>query len=200
MKIKVCGLRRIEDALMVNQYSIDYAGFIFAKSKRLVDKDTAHQIASHLEHAKPVGVFVNEDIDVMIDIAKSVPLHTIQLHGDETQEVVDELRKRTDCDIWKAIRIRDKKDLEKISQYDVDAYVLDAFSNDAYGGTGKTFNHEYLKNIDLNHCFIAGGVSKVNVKEIIQYHPLGVDISSSIETDGYKDKNKLREFMEVLYE
>ena len=198
MKIKICGMRRIEDIEMINQFNIDYAGFIFyPKSFRYVDALTVKELGKHLTKAKKVGVFVNEELDKVIEIANTANLDIIQLHGEEDQIYIDTLKKKCKQEIWKALRIRNKEDLKGLALQHIDHFLLDSFTKE-YGGSGKTFNHELLNNIDLSNIFIAGGINKENIKHILSYSPYGVDISSSIETNQYKDINKLKEIMEEL--
>ena len=143
---------------------------------------------------KTVGIFVNEDIKKVIQIACMVDLDVIQLHGDEDENYIkrlkDKLKLKNACkEIWKAIRVKDKESLNDIDTLDVDGLLLDTYSKEAYGGLGETFNWDLVKNLNLNKKLIlAGGIDEENVevaKSTVK--PDIIDVSSGIETKGFKD-------------
>lgn len=197
MLLKICGLQRNEDVDAVNESHVDYAGLIFAKSKRYVSPRKAKKLVSKLDKYA-VGVFVNEKIEVVIDIVQKVKLDVVQLHGDEDQTYINELTQYLSIPIWKALRVQSKKDLIHLSMQHIQYFVLDAYHPTTYGGLGKKFDYTLLEGIDLSHVFIAGGVSIEDVDRIKQLKACGIDVSSSVEVNGYKDKNKIKELGEKI--
>ena len=198
VKVKICGLRRKEDIEYANELKPDYVGFVFAKSKRQVEVEQALYLISFLDkEIKTVGVFVNEPVENVLKIAQTLNLDVLQFHGDETQDYVDNFKNFT---VWKAIRIKDKEDLEKTKEFRVNSFVFDTLTKKEYGGTGKTFNWEVLKGFELNvPIILAGGLNENNVEEAIKIvNPYGVDVSSGVETEGYKDFKKMKSFIEKV--
>ena len=202
--IKVCGLRRNQDIEYANILKPDYIGFIFAKSKRQITTNEAIDLKKLLDkNIKTVGIFVNEDLENILDIAESVGLDVVQLHGDEENMYIDELRKgmglrKINPEIWKAIRVKNKDSLELLEQIKVDGILLDTYSKEAYGGLGETFDWSIVSGLKLDKKIIlAGGLDKENVesaKKIVK--PDIIDVSSGIETDGFKDYEKMKSFIE----
>jgi len=208
-KIKICGIKRFEDVQYVNKYLPDYIGFVFAKSKRRVTVDQVIELKQKLDpHIKTVGVFVNEDIDKLIEIAKRCRLNCIQLHGDENGQYVEMLKNSLtahdleDIEIWKAIRVKDESSIALLKAYNVDAFILDTFVEGVYGGVGKVFDWKLAKlSKAYGKIFVAGGLTIDNVSDAVEYvAPYGVDVSSGVETDGCKDEAKIRSFMEKVKE
>ncbi|AEM78935.1 phosphoribosylanthranilate isomerase [Thermoanaerobacter thermohydrosulfuricus] len=198
VKVKICGLRRKEDIEYANELKPDYVGFVFAKSKRQVEVEQALYLISLLDkEIKTVGVFVNEPVENALKIAQTLNLDVLQFHGDETQDYIDNFKNFT---VWKAIRIKDKEDLEKTKEFRVNSFVFDTLTKNEYGGTGKTFNWEVLKGFELNvPIILAGGLNENNVEEAIRIvNPYAVDVSSGVETEGYKDFKKMKSFIEKV--
>lgn len=198
VKVKICGLRRKEDIEYTNELKPDYVGFVFAKSKRQVEVEQALYLIRLLDkEIKTVGVFVNEPVENALKIAQTLNLDVLQFHGDETQDYIDNFKNFT---VWKAIRIKDKEDLEKTKEFKVNSFVFDTFTKNEYGGTGKTFNWEVLKGFELNvPIILAGGLNENNVEEAIRIvNPYAVDVSSGVETEGYKDFKKMKSFIEKV--
>lgn len=198
VKVKICGLRRKEDIEYANELKPDYVGFVFAKSKRQIEVEQALDLISLLDkEIKTVGVFVNEPVENALKIAQTLNLDVLQFHGDETQDYIDNFKNFT---VWKAIRIKDKEDLEKTKEFKVNSFVFDTLTKKEYGGTGKTFNWEVLKGFELNvPIILAGGLNENNVEEAIRIvNPYAVDVSSGVETEGYKDFKKLKSFIEKV--
>ena len=198
VKVKICGLRRKEDIEYANELKPDYVGFVFAKSKRQIEVEQALYLISFLDkEIKTVGVFVNEPVENALKIAQTLNLDVLQFHGDETQDYIDNFKNFT---VWKAIRIKDKEDLEKTKQFKVNSFVFDTLTKNEYGGTGKTFNWKVLKGMELNvPIILAGGLNENNVEEAIKIvDPYAVDVSSGVETEGYKDFKKLKSFIEKV--
>ena len=197
MEIKICGIRREEDVEIVNRYKPDYIGFIFAPTRRYVSPETAKRLAELLDgDTKTVGVFVNEEPDTVRDIAGTVGLDVIQLHGDEDSEYIKRLG--TDREIWKAVRVKDGGEIPDTEG--ADKILLDKYSEKEMGGTGETFNWSNVGETKIpKPLILAGGLSKENVAEGIRiFNPVCVDVSSAVETDGVKDEIKIKEFTETV--
>jgi len=193
-KIKICGLRRMDDIDYVNELKPDYAGFVFAKSKRRVTAEYARQLVSKLDRdIQAVGVFVNEDMAVAKELAAYVGLRVLQFHGSETPEYVKAISGIT---AWKAVCIKSTENLELLDQYEVDALLLDSSS----AGSGQRFNWDIIKGYKPKKPMIlAGGLDFSNIASAIaEVRPYGVDVSSGVETDGVKDYEKIREFIDKV--
>lgn len=196
VRVKICGLTKKEHVQVAVEEQVDYIGFVFAKSKRQVTVEQAKVLAQSIpEPIQKVGVFVNETVENILYIAKEVPLDVIQLHGQESQKVVDALQPYT---VIKAISIQTKEDVEKAAQYNVDYYLFDAPGVDYEGGSGKTFDWTLLENTPINrqNMMLAGGLTPENVgRAIEQVRPYGIDVSSGVEVDGQKDETRMKAFM-----
>ncbi len=202
VKIKICGITNYDDAAMAASLGADALGFIFAPaSPRKIEPVTAAEIIRRLPPLiKSVGVFVNEDIDVINDITKFCGLDCIQLHGDETPERCESLMPG----IIKAVRVKDDTDTSQLQIYrrKVSALLLDTYSDRISGGTGKTFNWD--KAVEINTLgipvILAGGLTPSNIKEaIIKVRPYGIDINSGIEkSPGKKDHRLMKELFEEI--
>lgn len=200
--VKFCGMRRVEDIEYANEYRPDYVGFILSQGfKRSVSTEDFLALEKGLDkNIKKVGVFVNERPNNILDIAEH--LDVIQLHGDEDYSTVMFYSNKTSCEIWKAVRAKSPEDIEQYKWHSIDKLLIDSFSENAYGGTGKRINTEIVKNAEITKpFFIAGGITAENVSEIVRdVRPYGVDLSSSIETDGFKDFSKMKSIMRILKE
>lgn len=194
-KIKICGLKREEDIQYANNLNLDFIGFVFAeKSKRYVDFEKAKKLKNLLDKdIKSVGVFVNESIDNILKYVEEDIIDIIQLHGDETEEYILELKSKTNNKIIKAFEIKISEDLERAKVSSADYILLDSGK-----GTGKTFDWDKFKSLDRDF-FLAGGISKENINDAIdKFNPYALDASSSLETDGVKDYEKMKEFVETV--
>ena len=192
--IKVCGLRRLEDVNAVNEFKPDYVGFVFAESKRQVTCAEAAYLVNNLKPCiKKVGVFVNKSRDDVEEIAMRCKLDVLQFHGDESPEYCASFKQ----EVWKSIRVKDEHSLDEIENFDVDGILLDAFSKDMYGGSGESFNWDLVNKYKGNKkLIIAGGLNIDNIVECIDAtNPAIVDISSGVETDGFKDYLKIGAFI-----
>jgi phosphoribosylanthranilate isomerase len=204
IKIKLCGLSRLQDIDYVNEFKPDYIGFVFAQSRRQVTPVFAVDLRKKLRSdIKAAGVFVNENIETLVKTALSVNLDIIQLHGDEDEEYIERLRKKLiGFEIWKAARVIDEDSIVMAEKLPCDRLLLDTFSPSAYGGTGCSANLDVIANVEscLNKSFfLAGGLNYSNILSAIQKtNPFGVDISSGIETDGLKDRDKIKELINLL--
>lgn len=197
VKVKICGITNYDDAAMAVSLGADALGFIFAQaSPRKIEPAKAADIIRRLPpFIKSVGVFVNEDINKIRDIADYCGLDCIQLHGDETPETCETLMPRT----IKAIRVKNDFDASRLLSYSgkVRALLLDTYSEKAAGGTGKTFNWDKaleIKTLGLP-VILAGGLTTSNIAEAIRkVRPYGVDINSGIEkSPGIKDHELMKE-------
>jgi phosphoribosylanthranilate isomerase len=198
--VKICGLRRAEDVDYVNEAKPDYIGFIFAKSKREIDGITARELSSRLiPEIKKVGVFVNRDIEELLEIARLAKLDIVQLHGEESEDYIEKIPEK--YRVWKAIRVRDSDDIELAEYYSrlekVEGVLLDAYHESEYGGSGESFDWNLIKEGNFKKLILAGGLDSDNVKDAIsKADPDTVDVSSGVETEGYKDFEKIKKFIE----
>ena len=196
-KVKICGITNLEDALLSAKFGADALGFNFyEKSPRYIAPEKAREICAQLPpEILKIGVFVNESLDKIIEIAEFVSLNAIQLHGDESAEFVRQIKVRFSGEVIKALRVSENFKPEDVLQYEADAVLLDAFSKQEYGGTGETFDWEIAKKVKelIPKMYLAGGISKENVRSAIHHvYPFAVDACSRIEIEkGKKDKIKL---------
>lgn len=202
VKVKICGLKRSEDIQIVNHLRPDFAGFVFAKSKRQVDEKTAETLRKELSNEIPaVGVFVNEDREKIRYLCEKGIIQIIQLHGDENAEYIAELKKMLpEIPIIKAVRVRTAEEILAAEKQECDYLLLDTYVEDVYGGSGKGFDKKLIPVLKKPY-FLAGGLNAENVNENIEAcNPFAVDVSSAVETDGIKDKTKIKEFLERVRE
>ena len=197
VKIKICGLKRMEDIEIVNKYKPDYIGFVFADSKRKVTSDLACKMKKNLDSSiKSVGVFVDEDIDVIIKLYDEGIIDIAQLHGLENEEYIKKLKQKSNyqLEIINAIEMSDEKDLKEYDNSLADYLLLDSGK-----GSGKTFDWRLIRKDLKKEFFLAGGLNSKNIsKAIEEFNPYAVDLSSGVETDGYKDELKIKEVMEEV--
>lgn len=197
MKIKICGLKRPEDIRAVNEAKPDYAGFIveFAKSHRSVTEDQVRRLAKELNpDILPVGVFVNAPIELPTRLLAEGTIALAQLHGQEDEKYIKMLKERTKKPVIKAFSIKTAADIEEALGSPADYILLDQGA----GGTGKTFDWSLVPEITRPY-FLAGGLSIDNLeKAAMTLHPWAVDLSSSLETDGYKDAKKIMEAVAIV--
>ncbi len=198
-KIKICGITNMEDAMLACELGADALGFIFyRKSKRYIDPEAARSIISNLPpFVTTVGVFVNHPLDEIITIRDKTGVDTVQLHGDETPKFCSLIPLK----VIKAIRVEDDLDEDRVAQYPVQAILFDTYSDVEYGGTGKSFNWNILKDISYTgNIILSGGLSAGNVAEALRVvTPYAVDVNSGVESSpGKKDYMKLRKFIEAV--
>lgn len=193
-KIKICGLSRKCDIDYVNELMPDYIGFVFAKSRRQIDRRKAEKLREMLnENIQTVGVFVNEDINKVAYMANNSIIDMIQLHGSEDETYVKSLRYKTDAKIIKAFKINSYEDIKMANESDAEYILLD----NGNGGTGKSFDWGYVDNIDRPY-FLAGGINERNLEAALRLQPYAIDLSSGIETDGFKDYNKIKNVIRTV--
>lgn len=203
MKVKLCGLSRMEDIRYVNEFGPDYVGFVFAKSRRQVTPVQAAALRKALAASiQAVGVFVNEAPETVARIARDVSLNAVQLHGDEDAAYIARLRALLPpgTNLWKAVRVQRESDLQHAQSYGADLVLFDAFSKDAYGGTGKTADWSLFGRVSPPRpFFLAGGLHAGNLREAArQVRPDGVDLSGGIETNGVKDREKIKQILSII--
>lgn len=201
-RIKICGLRNPSDARAAAKAGADAIGLVFAPSPRQVTAAEAKEIVDTLPpFISKVGVFVNESIDKVLSIVKTCGLDVLQFHGQESPQYCQEMRDilGAGVKIVKAFSVRRSQDLDKLSSYDVDAFLLDAYVPNRGGGGGQTFPWELAKTVPKEKLILAGGLKASNVElALTELHPFGVDVSSGVETDGVKDAQKMNEFVEII--
>jgi phosphoribosylanthranilate isomerase len=184
--------------LTAESFGADAVGFIFyKKSKRFVTLKQALQIIKTLSpFTTKVGVFVNETFEVINNISKQTGINVVQLHGDEKPEVI----KSVSLPVIKAFRVDDNFDYDKLNQYLEYMILLDAYSENDYGGTGKKFNWEKIPADIRNKIILSGGISSKNIEFIYKnINPAAVDLSSSLEiAPGKKDKKKMELFFKKV--
>ena len=203
MKIKICGITNTEDAKVAWESGADALGFIlYAQSPRYVDPQTVKTIVSGLPpFIVSVGIFVNESSKTVQNIMEKCGLTYAQLHGDETPEYCETL----DRPILKALRLKDRSSFLSLAEYrgraGVKGFVVDAFSESSYGGTGQTTDWSLAAEVArAAPILLAGGLTPENVQDAIaQVHPYGVDVSSGVEVrPGKKDHDKVRAFIRAV--
>lgn len=194
-KIKLCGLSRQCDIEWANELKPDYIGFIFwSKSKRNVSPEKAKGLKALLSpDIKAVGVFVNEPIENIAKLLSDNIIDLAQLHGSEDEEYIARLRTLSDKPIIKAFLLKSKEDAKRAEKSTADHILLDSGM-----GTGKSFDRSLLKDISRPY-FLAGGLYPENVANAIdKLSPFAVDVSSGIETDNFKDRNKMAAFVNAV--
>ena len=196
-KIKICGLRRPRDIEAVNAARPDFAGFVVEVpgSRRSVDKRELRELAGRLEEGiLSVGVFVNAPPELVAELLEEGTLDLAQLHGQEDEIYMAELRRLTEKPLIQAFSIQTGQDAEQALESRADYLLLDQ----GRGGTGQTFDWSLLPEIN-RPFFLAGGLGEENLERAIrQVRPWAVDLSSSLETDGQKDPEKIRRAVELV--
>ncbi|MCM3784004.1 phosphoribosylanthranilate isomerase [Neobacillus mesonae] len=213
--IKICGLQDVEVLKSMKHLTVDYIGFVFARSKRQVTADKASILCKVLNEwdrsprPKAAGVFVNPEWDDLADVVTKVPLDVVQLHGQEAPEFCQKVREELGVEVLKAFSVHQDPESQEAA-LDVEAYegkvdgiLLDTYDGVYGGGSGKTF--AWNKSIPYKEwaqragipLFMAGGLNMDNVSELVrEYAPDGVDVSSGVETEGIKDIVKMTAFVE----
>ena len=194
-RIKFCGLTRKCDIEAVNELGPEYIGFVFwPRSKRVVTREQALELKAMLDPSiKAVGVFVDEDIEVVKSLLNDDIIDIAQLHGSEDGTYINDLKMSTGKPVIKAFKIRSEDDGRQAEESPADMVLLDSGM-----GTGKTFNWEIIKGVK-RPFFLAGGLAPDNAAEAIrELHPYALDVSSGIETEGIKDTKKMTDFYEAV--
>ncbi len=211
VKVKICGLTRIEDVQTVCNAGADFCGLV-VEVKGSLRSQTIGQAKRLFSVASVPTVIVTREktLSELIELVNSLSPFAIQLHGEETVELVDDLKRKVRCQIWKAIPLPSPKEkplelqtilsmAQKFVKYGCDALVLDSATARGFGGTGEVVSWELaaklVEGVDVP-CFLAGGLTPENVKEAVRVvKPFGVDVSSGVEISlGVKDAEKVRLF------
>ena len=207
VRIKICGLTRIEDARLAAELGVEYLGFIFAESPRRVAAEAAGAILRTLEQERQggmrpverVGVFVNASGEDILATARQASLTMLQLHGDEDPDFCSQF----DLPVIKALRILDRGIFDLVRGYDIPYILLEPYLPGKYGGTGVQANwqlaSELVSTFPEKRFFLAGGLGPDNVKAALSaVRPFAVDASSALESrPGIKDRQKMKAFIET---
>ena len=205
-KIKICGLTREQDIEVVNELLPDYMGFVFwERSKRnITPEKSAHLKAKLDKRIKAVGVFVDADIDFVYSLIKCGTIDIAQLHGNEDEDYIRRLREKinsgldseseeSEIRIIKAFNVNNLTSFEEVEKTSADFVMLDSGK-----GSGVTFDWDKIQSFD-RPFFLAGGLGVENVQEVIEkINPYAVDVSSGVETDGVKDREKIVQFVQIV--
>lgn len=212
IKVKICGLTRECDIDYVNEAMPDYIGFVFAKSRRQVTGAEAERLKRRLAQGiRAVGVFVDEDMERVISLVKNGVVDIVQLHGSETPSYVEALKGRTGCKMIKALHPErgcleggyaekicpDGGLYEEYIRAGADYFLFDSGSRTESGGTGRAFCWDLIPKVSHPY-FLAGGLCLENIEAamwLANPAPYGLDISSGVETDGFKDREKILEIV-----
>ena len=195
MKIKICGLTRPEDIVCVNQLQPDYIGFVFwPRSRRYVTREQATQLKALLSPAiQAVGVFVDAPWEEVAGLLADGVIDIAQLHGEESEEDIRYLRAATGRPVIKAVKVHSRRDVEAWSGSEADYLLFDSGM-----GSGQTFDWSLLEGVKGPY-FLAGGLGEDNLEQVLAHGgPYGIDLSSSVETDGHKDSEKMQRVMELM--
>jgi len=198
VKVKICGITNLDDAMAAVNSGADALGFVFfKKSPRYISPSNAKKIIKKLPpFISSVGVFVNEKKETIEKIISQAGINIIQLHGDEPPSACNLSRP-----VIKAIRVKSIESLDIVSKYKdkVSAFLLDAYTPEVFGGTGQIFNWDIaVEARELGSVILAGGLTPENIEKAVRYvHPYAVDVSSGVEAEkGKKDHKKIRLFIE----
>jgi phosphoribosylanthranilate isomerase len=195
--VKFCGIRTPADTAIVNRLRPEFIGMVFVPGrKRTIGIDTAVDINNNLDpDIIPVGVFSDPTMEDILRVTDTNAIRIVQLHGNESEEFIEEVGERTGLPVIKAFTVRTREDVEEACRTKADYVMFDSGA-----GTGRTFDWSVLED-SPRPFFLAGGLNPDNVYEaIIRLHPLAVDVSSGIETEDNKDEFKMQRFIESVYE
>ena len=203
-KVKICGNTRAEDAQLAASLGADYLGLIFTESKRRVSPDTARTLLESLPDFKNfVAVFSNQPREEVEEIAHGLGIRILQFHGEETALYCRSFMEKG-YEVIKTFRIKDRMGLKRIDEYNVSAFLFDAFSPEGKGGVGTPFDWELIEDRPYVHekLFLAGGLNVTNLRKAIQkVRPFAVDVASGVEARaGEKDPKLLEEFIRIAKE
>ncbi|MBA2212572.1 phosphoribosylanthranilate isomerase [Sellimonas intestinalis] len=196
-KIKICGLKRIEDVISVNVAEPDYCGFIFnvSGSRRSIGAEQLNILVDMLNpEIVPIGVFVNEKTDVILRIVRESGIRMVQLHGQVNGEIIHTIQSKAQVPVIKAVSVRSKEDVRSAVLSPADYLLFDC----GEGGTGQTFDWNLLEDIPRPY-FMAGGIGTHNMEEVLRrFSPFALDVNSSVETDRQKDGKKILAAVRML--
>jgi phosphoribosylanthranilate isomerase len=200
VRVKICGITNLEDALAAIEWGADALGFVFAPSSRQVTLKIAQSLIAQLPpFVSKVGVFVNSDLETIRGVMNICNLDLAQLHGSESPDLCQTLFPRA----IKSFRVKDESTLALLPQYKVSAYLLDSYHPYLAGGSGQSFNWDIAKQAtQYGPIILSGGLSPDNVCQAIsKVTPYAVDVSSGVESSpGKKDHRKMRTFLRLCKE
>ena len=192
IKIKICGLTRLQDIEVVNECKPEFVGFVFAESRRRIDEKTAAIFRERLDmQILAIGVFVNQEVEYIAGLCNHGIIDAVQLHGNEDGEYIKRLKKICDGRIIKAVQVGDAL---PVLPENADFVLFDSL----IGGSGKSFDWGLLCDVGRQFAtgyFLAGGLNLENIKEAVKLQPFAVDVSSGVESNGRKDPEKIKEFI-----
>ena len=205
-KIKICGLKTLEDVAIVNEYLPEYVGFVFANTKRFVTDEQALEMRLALNNRiKTVGVFVDEPIEHILKLCRCGIINVVQLHGEETDDYIKQIKEENDICVIKAVKVQSSEQVYENMSQNADFMLFDTYKKGELGGTGERFSLELLEEVLLRMSeegkpvkpyFVAGGLDEANVCDILgKTKCYGVDVSTGVETDGKKDRLKIEKFI-----
>lgn len=191
-KIKICGLSKMCHIDYVNEARPEYIGFVFAKSKRQVNLKTAWTLRQALNRdITAVGVFVNEPLENIVNIVRNQIIQVVQLHGNEDEAFIKNLKSMITVPVIKAVKVEKALKIENAEECSADFLLMDSGA----GGTGQCFDWDLIKKVS-KPFFLAGGINVTNVNRgINNLNPYGVDVSSGVEVDEEKNREKILEFV-----
>lgn len=207
IKVKICGLKTLADVEKVNRQLPDYAGFVFADTKRFVAAEQAFEMKRALdERIKAVGVFVDEPLEHVASLCGRGIIDMVQLHGAESEEYIRELKQKTGVCVIKATRVQTPEQVSALMSHEADYMLFDTYKKGEPGGTGERFPIEILERSlediisrggSIKPFFLAGGLDCENVADVLGLtNCFAVDVSTGVETGGVKDEEKIRKFIE----
>lgn len=199
VKVKICGITNLEDALAAAEAGADALGFVFyPESPRFIEPGEVRNIISKLPvFITTVGVFVDESEEMIRRIIRESGVQTLQFHGEESPLLCMRFREK----VIKAVRVKDAESINSMKMYPLDTFLLDTYHEKVKGGTGRTFDWKIAEKAkEYGRIILSGGLTPSNVGEVIaRVQPYGVDVSSGVEiSPGKKDHRKIREFMKEV--
>lgn len=202
-KIKLCGMMRECDIEYANDAKPDYVGFVFADSRRRISRKQADLFKGNLSSdIATVGVFVDEDLSVVGSLLRDGIIDIAQLHGNEDIDYISRLKDLYNKPIIKAVKVASSDDIAEAAKLPVEYLLLDTYKKGVLGGTGERFDWDIISGIKQgNGCimgkpfFLAGGLSMDNISEASMVGSYALDISTGIEIDGYKDRDRMIEIV-----
>ena len=198
MKIKICGLTRMQDIEAVNEGLPDYIGFVFAESRRRICREQAEQMKNVLDkRIRSVGVFVNAPPGEIASLCRDGIIDIIQLHGNESQTYLEKLRNEVANPIIKAIQVQSTRQILESQEIACEYLLFDTFREGSRGGSGAAFDHSMIPR-PIKPFFLAGGLNAGNIRAAAECLPFCLDVSSGVETDGVKDRDKIRNIIEIV--
>ena len=196
--IKICGLRTTVDALICNKYRPDFAGFVFANSKRRISFQQAKILREYLDSdIKIVGVFVNEMIDKIVYLCEEGVIDYIQLHGEEDSVYINNLKSKCSNKVIKAVRVKDQQAILEAELLPCDYLLLDTYVEGVAGGTGKAFDYSIIPFITRPY-FLAGGLDVSNVENALDTEAYAADVSRGVEENGAKSEETIKQFIKKV--